>query len=74
MKSFASGAIALALVFGELSVTLTTRGQDHNALPPNCDRACLVEFMNKYLTALVTRNPSGVPGLTRWSSLRITPG
>ena len=61
MKSFASGAIALALVFGELSVTLTTRGQDRNALPPNCDRACLVEFMNKYLTALVTRNPSGVP-------------
>jgi len=32
-----------------------------NAVPPSCDRACLVGFMNKFLTALVTRNPSGVP-------------
>ena len=61
MKSFASGAIALALVFGGLSFTSTTRGQDRNAVPSNCDRACLVEFMNKYLTALVTRDPSRVP-------------
>ncbi len=61
VKSFAFVAIALALVFSGLFVTSTTRGQDLNAVPPNCDRACLVEFMNKYLTALVARDPSRVP-------------
>jgi hypothetical protein len=61
VKSLASGAIALALMFSCLSLTLTTRGQDFNAVPSNCDRACLVEFMNKYLTALVGRDPSRVP-------------
>ncbi|HEY6903403.1 MAG TPA: hypothetical protein VI216_03795 [Candidatus Acidoferrales bacterium] len=61
VKSFAYGATALALAFSVFCVTSTTRGQDHSSLPPNCDRACLVEFMNKYLTALVTRDPSRVP-------------
>ena len=61
MKSFVSGAIALALALSGLSVTSATRGQDRNAVPPNCDRGCLVEFMHKYLGALVGRDPSRVP-------------
>src|SRR6202034_3530567 len=61
VKSLASGAIALALVCSGLSVTSTTRGQDLNAGPPKGDRARLVEFINKYLAALVGRDPSRVP-------------
>src|SRR6202050_2014063 len=61
VKSLASGAIALALFCGGPSVRSSTRGQDLNAVPPRCDRACLVEFMNKYLAALVGRDPSRVP-------------
>jgi hypothetical protein len=61
MKSLAYCAITLIVVFAGLSVTLTSQGQDLNAAPPSCDRACLVEFMNKYLTALVNRDPSRVP-------------
>ena len=60
-KNFASGAIALALVVSGFSVTSASRGQDLSALPPNCNRACLVEFMNKYLTALVSRDSSRMP-------------
>lgn len=63
VKSFVSGtiAIALALVISGLSVSSTTRAQYLNAVPPKCDRACLVEFMNKYLSALVGHDPSRVP-------------
>jgi hypothetical protein len=61
VKSFTSAAIALALVFSGFFVTSTTRGQSLNAVPPNCDRACLVGFMNKYLSALVGRDSSRVP-------------
>jgi hypothetical protein len=61
VKSFASGAIALAIVLSGLCITSTTRGQDFNAVPPKCDRACLVEFMNKYLSALVGHDASRVP-------------
>ncbi len=61
IKFFSSGAIALVLVFIGFSVTSTTRGQDRNALPPNCDRACLVGIMDKYLSALVGRDSSRVP-------------
>ncbi len=60
-KGFVSGAIVLALMFSGLSVTSITRGQDLNAVPPKCDRACLVDFMNKFLTALVARDSSRVP-------------
>jgi hypothetical protein len=61
VKSFASGAIALALVFGGPSVTSITRGQALNAVPSQCDRMCLVEFMNKYLAGFIGHDPSRVP-------------
>jgi hypothetical protein len=61
VKSFASCVIALAVVIGGLTVRSITWGQEPNAVSPSCDRACLVEFMHKYLTALVSRNPSLVP-------------
>jgi hypothetical protein len=61
VKSLASCAIALIVGLAGLSVTLNSRGQGLNAVGPSCDRACLVEFMNKYLTALVNRDPSRVP-------------
>lgn len=61
MKSFLSCAIALTIVFSAFSVATTTRGQGLNAVPPNCDRACLVEFMHKYLAALVGHDESRVP-------------
>ena len=60
VNSFVSSAVALTLVLGGLTMT-TTWAQRLNAVPPNCDRACLVEFMNKFLTALTTRDPSRVP-------------
>lgn len=64
-KNLASAAIALAFVLGGLSVTSITRGQDLNAVPPNCNRACLVEFMNKYLAALVGHDSTRVPWADR---------
>jgi hypothetical protein len=54
-------AIALTLALSSLSFTSTTRGQDLNAVPPKCDRACLVEFMNKYLAGFVGHDSSRVP-------------
>jgi hypothetical protein len=51
----------LTLVLGGLAAMATTPAQEINAVPPNCDRACLVEFMNKFLTALATRDSSRVP-------------
>ncbi len=61
MKRFASGAIVLALVLGGLSVAAPARSQAPNAVPPNCDRACLVEFMHKYLSGFVGHDASRVP-------------
>jgi hypothetical protein len=60
-KSFVSGAIALALILSGLSFQSAARGQTLNAVPPKCDRACLVDFMNKFLSALVARDSSRVP-------------
>src|SRR5579863_8366089 len=60
-NTFTSGAVAFALVLGGLTMMATTRAQQLNAVPSNCDRACLVEFMNKFLTALPTRDPRRVP-------------
>jgi len=61
VKGIAVVALASALLLGSFSVTRRAQAQDLNAVPSKCDRACLVEFMNKYLTALVTRDPSHVP-------------
>jgi hypothetical protein len=61
VNSFASAAIALVVLISGISFTTTTRGQNLNAVPPNCDRSCLVEFMNKYLGALVGRDSGRVP-------------
>jgi hypothetical protein len=61
VKRFASGAVALALALGCLTMMTATRAQQLNAAAPSCDRACLVEVMNKFLTALPTRDPSRVP-------------
>jgi hypothetical protein len=53
--------VVLALLLSGSSVASTTRGQDQNAVPAKCNRACLVDFMNTYLAALVGRDPTRVP-------------
>jgi len=52
--------MAVAL-FGGLITTMPASAQLLNAAAPSCDRACLVEFMNKFLAALVAHEPSKVP-------------
>ena len=56
-----SFGITLVLPLVALCSPPGARGQNLNAAPPSCARDCLVEFMNKYLAALVAREPSRVP-------------
>jgi hypothetical protein len=53
--------VIVALAFGLLVSAGPAGAQQPNAAPPNCDRACLVEYMNKFLAALVSHEPSRVP-------------
>ena len=61
VKNFVCGAATLALVLGGLVMMAPTRAQQVNAVPPKCDRACLVEVVNKFLEALVGHEPDRVP-------------
>jgi hypothetical protein len=61
VNNFAPAAIALGLVFGGFLVVAPARSQAPNAVPPHCDRACLVDVMHNYLAGFVGHDPSRIP-------------
>ena len=59
----------LAMAAGLMLATLTAAApslaaQPRSATPPDCDKACLEGFIERYLTALVAKNPGQLP----WAS------
>ncbi len=61
--SFEAAALAVAVrVFSFRSPTLASpHGSVPGTLPPACDRACLYGFMDRYLDALVHKDPAKLP-------------
>ena len=59
--AFCTFTVTLALTLGAWNAATRLPAQQVNAAAPNCDRACLIEYMNKFLAALVGHEPDRVP-------------
>jgi len=60
-KFWVSGALALAVLSCAVCFGPSAQCQAPNAVPSNCDRACLVDVMHAYLSGFVGHDASRVP-------------
>lgn len=61
MRLAARIGVAGGLLLAAISGGAATAAAPRSATPPDCDRACLDGFTERYLTALVAKNPGSLP-------------
>src|SRR3954466_13692936 len=64
MRLSARLAVAAGLILAAFTASPSFAAQPRSATPPECDKACLEGFIERYLTALVAKNPGQLP----WAS------